>query len=102
MRFPESKIKEAILNAAPEIRERATYYFAKSCSDDVSIMPLVIQAVQTHGRQRAYRLIGPARDLAQTAESIAWVIDELSGEFDVVAPRSTKSAAAEVCNVRRG
>ena len=43
-------------------------------------MPLVIKAVETYGRQDAYRLIGSSRDLPQTEESIAWVIDELNDE----------------------
>ena len=36
--------------------------------------------METHGRQDAYRLIGLSRDLPQTEESIAWVIDELNDE----------------------
>jgi hypothetical protein len=78
MRFPEDKIKEAILHTDLEIRDRATSYFAKSYSHDVSIMAQVIKAVETYGRQDAYRLIGLSRDLPQTAESITWVIDELN------------------------
>ena len=38
VRFPEDKIKEAILHPDPEIRDRATSYFAKSYSHDLSIM----------------------------------------------------------------
>ena len=45
MRFPEDKIKEAILHTGLEIRHRATSYFAKSYSHDVSIMAQVIKAV---------------------------------------------------------
>ena len=80
MRFPEDKIKEAILHPDIEIRDRAVSYFAKSNSHDPSIMALVIKAVETYGRQDAYRLIGSSRDLPQTEESIAWVIDELNDE----------------------
>ena len=80
MRFPESKIKEAILHPAPDIRDRATRYFARSHSQEASTMARVIEAVQTYGRQNAYRLIGPSRDLSQTAESIAWVIGELNDD----------------------
>ena len=80
MRFPEDKIKEAILHPDLEIRDRATDYFAKSYSHDLSIMAQVIKAVETYGRQDAYRLIGPSRDLPQTEESIAWVIDELNDD----------------------
>jgi|SRR5579864_2415468 len=79
-RFPENKIKEAILHPDLEIRERATDYFAKSYSRDVSVMAQVIRAVETYGRQDAYRLIGLSRDLPQTEESIAWVIDELNDD----------------------
>ena len=43
-------------------------------------MAQVIKAVETYGRQDAYRLIGLSRDLPQTEESIAWVIDELNDE----------------------
>ena len=80
MRFPEARIKEAILHTDLEIRDRATSYFAKSYSHDVSIMAQVIKAVETYGRQDAYRLIGLSRDLPQTEESIVWVIDELNDD----------------------
>lgn len=83
MRYPEDKIKEAILHPDIEIRDRAVMYFAKSFSTDTSIMPLVIKAVETFGRENdAYRLIGASRDLPQTEDSITWVIDELNGEAD--------------------
>jgi hypothetical protein len=78
MRFPEDKIKEAILHPDPDIRARATAYFAKSYSHDDSIMVQVIKSVETYGKHDAYRVIGLSRDLPQTAESITWVIDELN------------------------
>ena len=81
MRLSEDKIKEAILHPDMEIRDRATSYFAKSFSSDLSIMPLVIKAVETYGRENdAYRLIGLSRDLPQSEDTIAWVIDELNDE----------------------
>lgn len=81
VRYPEDKIKEAILHPDIEIRDRAVMYFAKSYSTDASLMPLVIKAVETYGRQNeAYRLIGASRDLPQTDDTIAWVIDELNAE----------------------
>ena len=83
MRYPEDKIKEAILRPDIEIRNRATRYFAKSFSSDLSIMPLVIKAVEKYGRENdAYRLIVLSRDLPQTEDTIAWVIDELNAEAD--------------------
>lgn len=81
MRYPEDKIKEAILHPDIEVRDRAVMYFAKSFSTDTSLMPLVIKAVETFGRDNeAYRLIGAARELPQTADTISWVIDELNDE----------------------
>ena len=81
MRYPEDKIKEAILHPDLDIRDRAVSYFAKSYPTDTSLMPLVIKAVETYGRQNdAYRLIGASRELPQTNDTIAWVIDELNAE----------------------
>jgi hypothetical protein len=81
MRYPENKIKEAILHPDIEIRDRAVSYFAKSFSTDTFLMPLVIKAVETFGRQNdAYRLIGASRELPQIEDTIAWVIDELNAE----------------------
>ena len=82
MRYPDGKIKEAILHPDIEIRDRAVSQLSgKSFSSDLSIMKLVIKAVETYGRENdAYRLIGSSRDLPQTEETIAWVIDELNDE----------------------
>jgi hypothetical protein len=80
MRLPEDKVKQAILHPDPELRDRAIGYFAKSYSPDLSIMPVVIQAVETYGRHNAYRLVGLARNLQQTEATVGWVIDELNDE----------------------
>jgi hypothetical protein len=81
MRYPEPKIKEAILHPDMDIRDRAVSYFAKSFTTDASLMPLVIKAVETYGRSNdTYRLIGAARGLPQTDATITWVIDELNAE----------------------
>lgn len=63
MRLSESRIREAILDTDPEIRQRAVRFFAESFSTDTSVMPLVIKAVETFGRNGAYHLIGLSRDL---------------------------------------
>jgi hypothetical protein len=83
VRLSEDRIKEAILDTDSEIRQRAVRFFAKSSSTDTSVMPLVIKAVETFGRDDAYHLIGLSRDLAQTEDTIDWVIDELNdGQSD--------------------
>ena len=78
MRLSESRIREAILDTDPEIRQRAVRFFAESFSTDTSVMPLVIKAVETFGRNGAYHLIGLSRDLPQAEDTIDWVIDELN------------------------
>ena len=80
MRFPEKQIRELILNPDLRIRDRAIRYFASSYSRDITIMGRVINAVEVYGRQGAYRVIGSARDLPQTEESVAWIIGELNRE----------------------
>jgi hypothetical protein len=80
VRYPEDNVKDAILHSDLEMRARAVHYFSDSYSPDPSIMAKVIEAVETHGKQEAYRLLGPARDLRQTDESIDWVIAELNDE----------------------
>jgi hypothetical protein len=80
MRLSENQIKEAILHPDPELRDRAISYFSKSFSPDPEIMPLVIKAIETHGRHDAYGHIGQARDLRQSEDTVAWVIHELNDE----------------------
>jgi hypothetical protein len=57
MRFLESTIKAAILHPEEEVRVTAVTYFCGSFSPDESIMPLVILAVETHGRGKAFRIL---------------------------------------------
>ncbi len=80
MRLAESKIKEAILHAEAEVRDRAVHYFANSFSQDTSIVPLVIQAVERYGRKGAYQMVGASTELAHTDDSISWVLEELNRE----------------------
>ena len=78
MRLSEDRIREAILDTDPKIRQRAVRFFAKSFSTDTSVMPLVIKAVETFGREDAYHLIGLSRDLPQAEDTIDWIIEELN------------------------
>ncbi len=52
-RFPEARIKEAILHPDPGLRDLAIRYFAKAYSPDPSRMPLVIQSVGDPGNKEA-------------------------------------------------
>ena len=83
MRTPEAQIKAAILHPEAEIREVATRYFADSHNADVSVMPLVIQAVEKYGRERTCRLLCIADHLVQTPTTIQWLMAELRRSYDL-------------------
>jgi hypothetical protein len=76
MRLPPEKIKEAIFNPDLELREAAVYYFARSCSSDSTLMPLVIQAFEQFGPE-AFESFTFLDDLVQSDESVAWLIREV-------------------------
>ena len=82
MPFPESKIRQAILHAEVEVRLTALKYFTDSYSDDESLMPLVIQAVEKYGRDNAFRILRDAENLQQTDATLDWLFDELRQDFD--------------------
>ncbi len=71
MRFPEDKIKQAILRPERDVALRALQYFTESYSQDPTIMPLVIQAVEMHGREHAAELIASTGSLSQTTDTVA-------------------------------
>jgi hypothetical protein len=78
----ESKIKQAILHPEEEIRLTALAYFAGSHTSDETIMPLVIEAVEKYGWEKAFRLLRDGDDLPQTAATVAWLTGELSKDWD--------------------
>jgi hypothetical protein len=77
MLLPESKIKQSILHPREDIRLAAVSYFCQSRSQDEGVMPLVIEAVEKHGREMAFRILRDADDLAQTPATVGWLVDEL-------------------------
>lgn len=83
MRLPEPKIKAAILHPEEEVRGMAVSYFSGSFSQDETIMPLVIQAVETYGREKAFRVLRAAESLAQTQATVEWLIRELRRGYDL-------------------
>ena len=77
MRLPEEKIKQAILHPESLVRTRALHYFSRSFSDDITVMPLVVAAVEKFGREASIHLVGECGDLPQTESTIQWCIEEL-------------------------
>ena len=83
MRLLEPKIKAAILHPDEEVRVTAVSYFSGSFSQDETIMPLVIQAVETYGREKAFRILRAAESLTQTHATAEWLVRELRRGYDV-------------------
>ncbi len=81
MRYPEDKIKEAILHPDFDVRDTAIRYFYSLTSPDHSLMPLAIQAIERYGRTRAFSFTHYLNLLPQTEQTIVWVIAELQGDF---------------------
>lgn len=83
MRLAESKIKEAILHPHEEVRLTALGYFVGAFTQDESIMPLVIEAVEKYGRDSAFRILRDAEKLPQTESTMSWLVDELRRDYDL-------------------
>jgi hypothetical protein len=77
MLLPEAKIKQSILHPQEEIRLAAVSYFSRSHSQNESVMPLVIEAVEKFGRETAFRILRDADGLAQTPATVDWLVGEL-------------------------
>jgi hypothetical protein len=76
MRLPEPRIKQAILHPDADVRDAAVFYFAKSYSADPTIMPLAIQAFEKYGPD-AFEILSFLQSLAQTGETVDWLIREI-------------------------
>ncbi len=82
MRYPEEKIKEAILHPDLNARDAAIRYFYDSTSHDLTLMPLAIQAIEKYGRTKALSFTHYLNVLPQSEQTIGWVIHELQHEFE--------------------
>lgn len=83
MRYPESKIKAAILHAEKEVRLTALGYFADSFTADESIMQLVIEAVEKYGHESAFGILRDAERLPQTEATLDWLMSELRRDYNL-------------------
>ena len=82
MRYPEDKIKEALLHPDLDVRDTAIRYFYSSTHPDPTLMPLAIQAIEHYGRTNAFSFTHYLNLLPQTEQTIAWVLAELQGDFE--------------------
>ena len=81
MRTPEATIKAAILHPVEEIRTKALDYFGRGHTQDTTLMPLVIQAVEKYDRDNAFAILRGADRLPQTEETVTWLTAELGKEW---------------------
>ncbi len=82
MRYPEEKIKEAILHSDLDVRDTAIRYFYSSTTADHTLMPLAIEAIEKYGRLNAFSFTHYLNVLPQTEQTVAWVVTELQHDFD--------------------
>ena len=78
MRLTEEQIKRGILHPNMLARGVAVRYFSDSFSDDPAVMPLAIQAIETYGWDNAFAFPRFLARLAQTEDTLLWVIDQLN------------------------
>jgi len=71
----------------------AVRYFSDAYSADPGVMPLAIQAIEAHGWEDAFEYLHCLSTLAQTEETLLWLIDRLD---DVGSPQTPEQAA--FCN----
>jgi hypothetical protein len=83
VRLLEPKVKAAILHPEEEVRVTAVSCFSGSFSQNETIMPLVVQAVETYGREKAFRILRAAESLAQTPATVEWLVGELRWKCDL-------------------
>ena len=81
MRTPEATIRAAIHHPVEEIRTKALDYFGRCDTQDATLMPLVIQAVDKYGRDKAFAILRGADRLPQTEETVKWLTAELAKEW---------------------
>lgn len=85
MRLTEDQVKQGILHADQDVRFSCLHYFSECFSANSTVMPVAIEALERFGRTRAFRFAHPISALAQTEETIRWVIGELASQ-----PRKTE------------
>ena len=78
MRLTEEQIKQAILHEDVLVRSLALDHFCESFSEDPSVMPHAIHAVEKYGwKDVVHHYHSTLGNLALTAETAAWVVQRL-------------------------
>ena len=77
MRLHEDQVKQAILHADRDVREAAVYYFSRSFSQDPTIMPLVMLAIEQFGKDDAFEIYSFVDDLVQADNTVRSLIRQV-------------------------
>ena len=80
MRLTEDQVRQALQHPDKDVRFAVLQYFARSYSQNLTIMPDVIGLVESVGLKDAFRYSFPISDLAQTEETISWAVNRLQRE----------------------
>ena len=82
MRFPEEKIKAAILHPEGEVRHAAVRYFSQSHLADATIMPVVTQALDRYDHHTNEDILWLCPFLPQSPTTIDWIMSKLEKPID--------------------
>jgi hypothetical protein len=77
MRLSEDRIKQGLLHADRDVRDACLSYFADCFSPDRTVMATAIEALLRFGRNKTFFHLYPLAHLAQSEETIRWVLAEL-------------------------
>jgi len=92
MRLTADRVRAAILHSDKDVREAAVHYFALSYSPDTALMPLVIAAIERFGLADAFASYRFMADLAQTDETVRWLIRQIGEEKSPVFVQACSAA----------
>ena len=83
MLISEDRIRAAILHPIGSVRAHALEFWRGEHRLDPTVMPIVIEAARKYGHAESFALLRRADDLAQTAETLDWLMDELKQPLDL-------------------
>jgi len=77
MRLSAEQVKEGVLHPGKGVREAAVYYFSRAFSLDPAIMSAVVHAIEKYGWREAFSSCAFHEGLAQSEETVVWLLTEL-------------------------
>ena len=78
MRLTAEQVKQGVMHSEQIVRDAAVRYFGESFSDEPTVMPLAIRAIEAYGWEDAFEYLHHIEHLAQTEDTLLWLIDRLN------------------------